>query len=50
MALKSYSMLKKKKKECKEKSDFTKEPIKKGIKLAIGFAALGLGLSALNRT
>ena len=52
MALKSYSCFKKKKKEKKpkkEKSEFMKRPISSGIKLGLGFAALGLGLSAMDR-
>jgi len=49
MALKSYR-LKTKKKEKKEKSEFVKKPLTTGIKLGLGLAALGLGLSALNRT
>ena len=46
MALKSYKIFKKKK---KKKSEFIKKPIRTGIKLGLGFAALGLGLSALDR-
>jgi len=49
MALKSYR-LKTNRKEKKEKSEFEKKPLRTGIKLGLTFAALGLGLSALNRT
>jgi len=50
MVLKSYSSFKTKGKKSKKKFDFTKKPLKKGITLALSFAALGLGLSALKRT
>lgn len=49
MTLKSYKIFKKKKQK-KKKSEFMKKPIRTGIKLGLGFAALGLGLSALDRT
>jgi len=48
MTLKTYSNFKKKKKK-KEKSEFIKRPIRTGIKLGLGFVALGLGLSAMDR-
>jgi len=47
MALKSYSMFKKKGK--REKPKFIKKPLETGVKLGLGFLALGLGLSALDR-
>jgi len=47
--LKSYR-LKLKKKPKKHKPEFIKKPIKSGIKLGLGLAALGLGLEALNKT
>jgi len=48
MTLKSYR-LKTKKKEKKEKSEFVDKPLRSGIKIGLGLAALGLGLSALDR-
>ena len=50
--LKSYRLrdtLKKKKVKKKVKSEFMDKPLSSGIKLGLGFAALGLGLSALDR-
>ena len=49
MTLKSYTSFKLKENKSKKKFDFTKKPLKKGITLALSFAALGLGLSALDR-
>ena len=49
MTLKSYKSKKKKEKK-KGKSEFMKKPLRTGIKLGLGFAAMGLGLSAMNRT
>jgi len=48
MALKSYR-LKTKRKEKEKESEFIKKPLRTGLKLGLGFAALGLGLSALDR-
>jgi len=50
MTLKSYRILSKKKKKKKKKSELMTNPIKSGVKLGLGFAALGLGLSALDRS
>ncbi len=50
--LKSYRLrdtIKKKVKKKKKKSEFMDKPLRSGIKLGLGFAALGIGLSALDR-
>ena len=49
MALKSYRLKDKKKKKKKKLCEFTKHPIKTGVKLGLGMAALSIGLSALDR-